>query len=240
MGAFRTTTGGASAPPLIFGDGRSHSRGRRPEIGLEAPSQALPAPPSACVVALFLGCPERWKLRGVVDVYAGQSASGFRRGGSDSVVSRAMMSTGAPPVVEPGRRRDLFGRRRERDVPRARRRGRRRGLGLGLRRSETQRRLALAPHPLEQRVRELPARVKPRGCDRLRRAVVAAGSRYAAVSRAMRRPRRSSRRPPALVERWGRGRRGQGGAHRVWEMAGLSGEPMGGRVGRAARARREI
>ena len=58
--------------------------------------------------------------------------------------------------------------------------------------------------------------------------------------RAMRRPRRSSRRSPALVERWGRGRRGQGGAHRVWEMAGLSGEPMGGRVGRAARARREI
>ena len=157
------------------------SRRRRPEIGLEAPSQALPAPPSACVVSLFLGCPERWKLRGVVDVYARQSASGFRRGGSDYVVSRAMMSTGAPPVIEPGRRREGFGRRRERDVPRASRRGRRRGLGLGLRRSETQRRLALAPHPLEQRVRELPARVKPRGFDRLRRAVVAAGSRYAAV-----------------------------------------------------------
>ena len=156
------------------------ARARFP-VAVAGPPRPTPAAAAAAAGRGALGASpgargdtQRWELRRVVDVYPRQPAPGLGRRGSPS--PRAMAAR-PPRALEPGlRRRRLrrgLGRRRRRGVPRAHRR---RGCGLRLRprRSKAQRRLALAPHRLEQRVRELTARVEPRGGDRPRWGAAAA------------------------------------------------------------------
>ena len=153
--------------PSSFSSRRAGPRARRAAAAAAAGRGAGASPGAR-------GDTQRWELRRVVDVYPRQPAPDLGRRGSPS--PRAMAAR-PPRALEPGlRRRRLrrgLGRRRRRGVPRAHRR---RGCGLRLRprRSKAQRRLALAPHRLEQRVRELTARVEPRGGDRPRWGAAAA------------------------------------------------------------------
>ena len=177
--SFGVGIGGDTAGDIPGDGGPSScsSRRRRP---------SPPQPPAAAAAAAGRGAlgaapgahgdTQRWELRRVVDVYPRQPAPGLGRRGSPS--PRAMAAR-PPRALEPGRRRRRLRRglgcRRRWGVSRARRRrGCRRRLRRRLRRSKAQRRLALAPHRLEQRVRELTARVEPRGGDRPRWGAAAA------------------------------------------------------------------
>ena len=220
LGGFRGFGSSADAGRAAALSGAGGRRAR-----FQSPSQALPAPPlppppppppGAALSAPRPapdGDTQRWELRRVVDVYPRQPAPGL--GAEDPHPSRDGRPAPRAPS-NPGCGGVGCGGVLDADAGgacRALTAAADVGLRLRPRRSKAQRRLALAPHRLEQRVRELTARV-----ERPRRLPPPVGRRrrrareHRRRRRATRRSRRSWHRPPASVERMGRGRQGHGRA----------------------------